>query len=60
MTKTEREKLNEMVEILKAQDKELHRLFAEREEIAEQAKAMDRYDELWEMLYADGESHYTF
>lgn len=60
MTKKEREKLNEMVEILKAQDKELHRLFAEREEIAKQAKAMDRYDELWEMLYSDGESHYTF
>lgn len=60
MTKTEREKLNEMVKILKEQDKELHRLFAEREEIAKQAKAMDRYDELWEMLYSDGESHYTF
>ena len=49
-----------MVEILKAQDKELHRLFAEREEIAKQSKAMDRYDELWEMLYSDGESHYVF
>lgn len=60
MTKKEKEKLNEMVEILKAQDKELHRLFAEREEIAKQAKAMDRYDELWEMLYSDGESHYIF
>ena len=60
MTKKEKEKLNEMVEILKAQDKELHRLFAEREEIAKQAKAMDRYDELWEMLYSDGESHYVF
>ena len=60
MTKKEKEKLNEMVEILKAQDKELHRLFAEREEIAKQSKAMDRYDELWEMLYSDGESHYIF
>ena len=60
MTKKEKEKLNEMVEILKEQDKELHRLFAEREEIAKQAKAMDRYDELWEMLYSDGESHYIF
>lgn len=60
MTKKEKEKLNEMVEILKAQDKELHKLFAEREEIAKQAKAMDRYDELWEMLYSDGESHYIF
>ena len=60
MTKNEKEKLNEMLEILKAQDKELQRIFAEREKIAEQAKAMDRYDELWEMLYSDGESHYVF
>ena len=60
MTKKEKEKLNEMVEVLKAQDKELHRLFAEREEIAKRAKSMDRYDELWEMLYSDGESHYIF
>ena len=60
MNKKEKEKLNEMVEILKAQDKELHRLFAEREEIAKQAKSMDRYDDLWEMLYSDGESHYIF
>lgn len=60
MTNKEREKLNEMVEILKAQDKELQRIFKEREEIAKQAEAMDRYDELWEMLYSDGESHYVF
>ena len=60
MTKKEKEKLNEMVEILKAQDKELQKIFAEREEIAKQAKSMDRYDELWEMLYSDGESHYVF
>ena len=60
MTKTEKTKLNEMLEILKAQDKELQKIFAEREKIAEQAEAMDRYDELWEMLYSDGENHYTF
>lgn len=60
MTKKEKEKLNEMVEILKAQDKELQKIFAEREEIAKQATSMDRYDELWEMLYSDGESHYVF
>ena len=60
MTKKEKEKLNGMLEILKAQDKELQRIFAEREKIAEQAEAMDRYDELWEMLYSDGENHYTF
>lgn len=60
MTKKEKEKLNEMLEILKAQDKELQKIFAEREKIAEQAEAMDRYDELWEMLYSDGENHYTF
>ena len=60
MMMSREEKLNEMLEILKAQDKELHRLFAEREEIAKQAKSMDRYDDLWEMLYSDGESHYIF
>lgn len=60
MTKTEKEKLNEMLEILKAQDKELQKIFAEREKIAEQAQMMDKYDELWEMLYSDGESHYVF
>ena len=60
MTKKEKGKLNEMLEILKAQDKELQRIFAEREKIAEQAEAMNRYDELWEMLYSDGENHYTF
>ena len=60
MTKKEKEKLNGMLEILKAQDKELQKIFAEREKIAEQAEEMDRYDELWEMLYSDGENHYTF
>ena len=60
MTPQEKEKPNELVEILKAQDKELQKIFAEREKIAEQAEEMDRYDELWEMLYSDGESHYTF
>lgn len=60
MTKNEKEKLNEMLEILKAQDKELQKIFAEREKIAEQAQMMDKYDELWEMLYSDGESHYVF
>lgn len=59
MTKTEKEKLNEMVEILKEQDKELQKIFEERRKIAKQAKGMGRYDELWEMLYADGEIHYT-
>ena len=60
MTKNKKEKLNEMLEILKAQDKELQKIFAEREKIAEQAKSMNRYDELWEMLYSDGESHDVF
>lgn len=60
MTKNEKEKLNEMLEILKAQDKELQKIFAEREKIAEQAEMMNRYDELWEMLYSDGENHYVF
>lgn len=58
MTNKEKERLNEMVEILKEQDKELHRIFEERRKIAKQAKGMGRYDELWEMLYADRERHY--
>ena len=60
MSKKEKEKLNEMLEILKAQDKELQKIFAERKEIAKQAQAMDKYAELLEMLYSDGERHYTF
>ena len=60
MIKTEKEKLNEMLEILKAQDKELQKIFAERKEITKQAQAMDKYDKLLEMLYSDGERHYTF
>ena len=60
MTKNEKEKLNEMLEILKAQDKELQKIFAERKEITKQAQAMDKYDKLLEMLYSDGERHYTF
>lgn len=60
MIKTEKEKLNEMLEILKAQDKELQKIFAERKEITKQAQAMDKYDELLEMLYSDEERHYTF
>lgn len=60
MSKKEKEKLNEMLEILKAQDKELQKIFAERKEITKQAQAMDKYDELLEMLYSDGERHYTF
>ena len=60
MTKKEKEKLNEMLEILKAQDKELQRIFAERKKIGEQAEMMNRYDKLWEMLYSDGKTHYLF
>lgn len=60
MTKKEKEKLNEMLEILKEQDKELQKIFDEREKIAKQAQAMNRYDELWEMLDSDGKTHYYF
>ena len=60
MSKKEKEKLNEMLEILKAQDKELQKIFAERKEITKQAKAMDQYAESLEVLYTEGERHYTF
>ena len=49
-----------MLEILKEQDKELQKIFDEREKIAKQAQAMNRYDELWEMLDSDGKTHYYF
>lgn len=60
MTNKEKEKLNEMLEILKEQDKELQKIFDEREKIAKQAQAMNRYDKLWEMLDSDGKTHYYF
>ena len=48
---------------LRAQDKQLKKIFAEREAIRQ--KCLDEgghrlYDEMWEALYKDGENHYNF
>lgn len=57
MTKLEMEVL---VNELLVQDIELKKIYKRREEIAEMAKNADCYDKMWEMLYADGESHCEF
>lgn len=49
---------NEILRELHEQDKLLKKIFDRREELAELAG--ERYDEIWEKLYSDGESHYDF
>ena len=55
-----REELKYVVKELQAQDKDLFDIFNRREEIAKEAKESGLYDELWEMLFADGKRHYNF
>lgn len=57
MTKTT---IKNFVAELLQQDEELKRIYKRREEIAEKAKKAGCYDEMWETLYADGESHCEF
>lgn len=57
MTKLEMEAI--VTELL-LQDVELKRIYKRREEIAEKAKKAGCHDEMWEMLFADGESHANF
>ena len=52
--------MNELLKELQEQDEILKKIFARREEIAEITKKNNTYDELWEKLYTDGESHYSF
>lgn len=52
-----------LLAILRAQDEQLKKIFAEREAIHQ--KCLDEggrrlYDEMWEALYKDGENHYNF
>ena len=54
-----REELKYVVKELQAQDKVLIDIFNKREEIAKEAKESGLFNELWEMLFTDGESHYS-
>lgn len=54
------DKIQEMVEELKAQDELLRTIFKLREDIAKECHKLGIHDEVWEALYADGKSHYTF
>ena len=55
-----REDLKYVVKELQMQDIDLLDILNRREEIAKEAKESGLYDELWEMLFADGECHYNF
>lgn len=50
----------EMVITLREQDRLLQEIFQARKELAEIAKREDMYDEVWDMLYSDKQSHYEF
>ena len=60
MTQAEFEK---WLAILQAQDKELAKIFAEREAIRAKCEAEGGnrlYDKMWEALFGDGKNHYNF
>lgn len=55
--------MNVMTEYLRElleQDNELRKIYKRREEIAQIAKQDGYYNELWELLYKDGERHCEF
>lgn len=49
-----------IVEELRKQDEQLKVIFERREELAKIAKEAGCYDEIWEMLFGDGEKHHSF
>jgi hypothetical protein len=49
-----------IVEELRKQDEQLKAIFERREELTKIAKEAGCYDEIWEMLFGDGEKHYSF
>lgn len=49
-----------IVEELRKQDEQLKAIFERREELAKIVKEAGCYDEIWEMLFGDGEGHYSF
>lgn len=55
--------MNGLLVLLLEQENELKQIFKKRKEIKQ--KCLDTggyklYDKMWEMLYADGESHWEF
>lgn len=57
---TRKEQIDQWVEELRQQDIELQKIFNRRKELFRISLEANLYDETWEALYADGESHYTF
>ena len=50
----------EILITLREQDRLLQEIFQARKELAEITKQKDMYDEVWDMLYSDGQPHYEF
>ena len=59
MKKTTLDKKAIVEELLK-QDEQLKAIFERREELAKIVKEAGCYDEIWEMLFGDGEKHHSF
>ena len=49
-----------IVEEIRKQDEQLRAIFDRREELANIVREAECFDEIWEMLFADHEAHYTF
>ena len=49
-----------LVRELKEQDEKIKAILERRREVAAITKENGCYDEVWEMLYADGKPHYEF
>lgn len=52
--------IKSLCEGLRKQDEEIHRILEQREEIYRIANENKIYNELWEMLYSDGKTHWSF
>ena len=51
--------MEEMLKELREQDKQLREIFDRRREIGKEAREKNIFNELWEELIDDLESHYT-
>lgn len=49
-----------IVEELRKQDEQLKVILERRKELEKITKEAGCYDEIWEMLFGDGEGHYSF
>ena len=45
---------------LRKQDEQLRAIFDRREELANIVREAECFDEIWEMLFTDHETHYSF